>query len=76
MSVKNNPALFTPGGVLPRWLQATAERQPVKQLQLPEQTIREELCYVDTVDGISYIRCKETVERFRLCADGYAVILG
>ncbi|WIA40742.1 hypothetical protein OEZ86_004426 [Tetradesmus obliquus] len=56
---------------LPAWLQATAERRLPRQPDREQtQTIREETCYVDEIDGVSVIRCQELVERFRLCADG------
>jgi hypothetical protein len=56
---------------LPAWLQATADRRLLNQLETePTQTIRQETCYVDEIDGVSVIRCQELVERFRLCADG------
>ncbi|KAF6255263.1 hypothetical protein COO60DRAFT_1536262 [Scenedesmus sp. NREL 46B-D3] len=56
---------------LPAWLQATADRRSLRQPEKERtQTIRQETCYVDEIDGVSIMRCQELVERFRLCADG------
>jgi hypothetical protein len=63
---------------LPHWLRANGQKQLQQQQQQQQQqdavqhvTERQETCHVETTpDGFRVLRCTETRELLRQCADG------
>lgn len=61
---------FFAGGIWPQWLQRTAERQSAR-VNVPDHvTERRETCHVESVDGFKVLKCTQTREVLRRCADG------